>query len=250
MDVDKSMQSISGGDGEEEEEEDNDKNDKNDEEGNEKDTEGEKQEEEAEDEEKDKNEEHEKEEEEKQQEDDGADEEVGEEEEEDGVGGKKGNEVEDDGGTGGHASTENTNGNGCRVRCTISRGAQGSNDDEVSLTMILKRIKRNAKEQQQPEQRRSAESTRESGESFFQSSFVMKDMRKEAYEVDTRPSITLADVMKIGESRNQKKDVMPEPRDIPLLSMPVLPIEKKNCGMEMVLEMLGGGFKQPKEKES
>ncbi|KAE8789823.1 hypothetical protein D1007_35932 [Hordeum vulgare] len=60
--------------------------------------------------------------------------------------------------------------------------ARGSDDDEVSLSMILKRIKNSAKEQQQSKQRMSAESTQETGDNFCQSSFVRKDLRKEPFE--------------------------------------------------------------------
>lgn len=55
-----------------------------------------------------------------------------------------------------------------------------------------------------------AEGTQESmqsvGSFFFCSEFVMMDMRKEPLEIDSGPVVTLAEVVRIGDSQyNQKK---------------------------------------------
>jgi hypothetical protein len=94
----------------------------------------------------------------------------------------------------------------------------------------------------------SVESTQGSVQSvgsFFQSRFVKKDMRKEPFEVQSGPVISAADVVRIGESQYRQKQVIPETRDIPLFPVPVMPTEKKFCGMDLCLEMMGDVLEPP-----
>ena len=124
--------------------------------------------------------------------------------------GRRGGEDKDDGGNGGNASTDQpSKGGGDDEEGARNPGWRGGScDDEVPLSTIMERLKRTGKERSEAEETMSVESTQgsiQSAGSFFQSSFVKMDMRKEPFEVQSGPVISAADVVRIGDTQYRQK---------------------------------------------
>ena len=94
----------------------------------------------------------------------------------------------------------------------------------------------------------SVESTQgsiQSAGSFFQSSFVKMDMRKESCEVQSGPVISAADVVRIGDTQYRQKQVIPETHDIPFFPMLAMPTEEKFSVMDLRPEKMVDDLELP-----